>query len=146
MAIMPTSTFWAFVGSDNSIYRHDMQGSVSIGITNEAHAQTVAELEEAISKAEKLYDLCVQGGLITPEPTQDQVLKTLVERLDNSDTQNRELMGAVMELSKQVAQFIGIPEPSGQVAPLSPAPQTPPEVRVEPKGLSSDQSKTKAGK
>lgn len=98
----PNMAFYAIVGTDNVIYSSDMQGNKPIGVTLDAYEKAKNNLNVALEKAEKLYNLCVEKGVITPEPTQDEILKNALNQLQESKEQNAKLAEIVTKLSTQL--------------------------------------------
>lgn len=99
MDMIPSSYFTAAVDAQGTIYTYEANAQRTIGVTTKVLDSIKAQRDSALAKAEEYYSLCVEHGVIHPEPTQDEVLKQALKEIKESRALNEKLMEKLNALS-----------------------------------------------
>lgn len=92
--------FTAMIDPNGQILAFEASGQRVVGVISKMYEDTKAQRDKAVSKAEDLYKLCVDNGIIKPEPTQEEVLKRALDEIQETRKINEKLV-AMIESMKQ---------------------------------------------
>ena len=98
----PTSYFTATIDSNGQIYAFEASGQRVVGVVSKLYEDTKAQRDSAISKAEELYKLCIDNGIIKPEPTQEEVLRKALDEIQQTRKENQ----AILEMNAKLVELV----------------------------------------
>lgn len=98
----PTSYFTATIDTNGQIYAFEASGQRIVGVVSKIYEDTKTQRDNAISKAEELYKLCVDNGIIKPEPTQEEVLRKALDEIQQTRKENQ----AIMEMNAKLVELV----------------------------------------
>ena len=98
----PTSYFTATIDTSGQIYAFEASGQRIVGVVSKIYEDTKTQRDNAISKAEELYKLCVDNGIIKPEPTQEEVLRKALDEIQQTRKENQ----AIMEMNAKLVELV----------------------------------------
>ena len=98
----PTSYFTATIDSNGQIYAFEASGQRVVGVVSKLYEDTKTQRDSAISKAEELYKLCIDNGIIKPEPTQEEVLRKALDEIQQTRKENQ----AILEMNAKLVELV----------------------------------------
>lgn len=128
-----TDSFLAYC-QDGKIFRQTPEGPQQIGATSKTYDDLKADYDSIFKTCQEYYDALVKAGIITPEPTQEELLQRQADQLKEQAAQlataskviaesaanQKSLTRMIMELRQEVsslknANFLGQGEQDGRV-------------------------------
>ena len=108
----PTSYFTAMIDPNGQIYAFEASGQRIVGVATNIYEEMKSQREEAMKKAEGLYKMCVDNGLIKPEPTQEELLKQALSEIQQSRAERQALVEMNNKLVEMIEELKTAPTPS----------------------------------
>lgn len=93
----PSTYFTALITQEGQICAFEAVGQRVVGVSNAIYEEVKKQRDDAIAKAENLYKLCVEHGVITPEPTQEELLKQALNEIKRTQEINERLVSLLAE-------------------------------------------------
>lgn len=91
-----TETFLAYM-QDGKIFRQAPDGPQPVGVTTKTHDDLQADYDSIYATCQEYYDALVKAGIITPEPTQEELLRRQAEQLKAQAEQLAEASRVIAE-------------------------------------------------
>lgn len=85
-AMGTTDSLLAFM-QDGKIFKQTPEGPQQIGVTTKTYEDLSADYDSVFKTCQQYYDKLVELGVITPEPTQEELLKRQAEQLQQQAKQ-----------------------------------------------------------
>lgn len=108
----PTSYFTAMIDPNGQIYAFEASGQRIVGVATNIYEEMKSQRESAMKKAEELYKMCVDNGLIKPEPTQEELLKQALSEIQQSRAERQALVEMNNKLVEMIEELKTAPTPS----------------------------------
>ena len=110
----PTSYFTAMIDPNGQIYAFEASGQRIVGVATNLYEEMKSQRESAMKKAEELYKMCVDNGLIKPEPTQEELLKQALSEIQQSRAERQ----ALVEMNNKLVEMIEELKTAPSLAPV----------------------------
>lgn len=125
-----TDSFLAYM-QDGKIFRQAPDGPQAIGVTTKTHEDLQADYDSIYATCKEYYDALVKAGVITPEPTQEELLRRQAEQLKAQAEQLAEARRVIEEgAANQQALSAMMADLRGEISALRG--QQPQEAHNEP--------------
>ena len=93
--------FTAMIDPNGQILAFEASGQRVVGVITKMYEDTKAQRDKAVSKAEELYKMCVDNGIIKPEPTQEEVLRKALDEIQETRKINEQLVQMIAAMNHQ---------------------------------------------
>ena len=112
----PSTYFTALITQEGQICAFEAVGQRVVGVSNSVYEEVKKQRDEAIAKAENLYKLCIEHGVITPEPTQEELLKQALNEIKRTQEINERLVSLLAEKESHAPP--AVPTPPAPTQPV----------------------------
>ena len=143
--------FTAMIDPNGQILAFEASGQRVVGVITKMYEDTKAQRDKAVSKAEELYKMCVDNGIIKPEPTQEEVLRKALDEIQETRRINEQLVQMIAAMGQSPAAMGQSPAAMGQSPatmnqpPLTVIPDTQMTTNTTPPKSSRDSKESKKG-
>ena len=124
--------FTAMIDPNGQILAFEASGQRVVGVITKMYEDTKAQRDKAVSKAEELYKMCVDNGIIKPEPTQEEVLRKALDEIQETRRINEQLVQMIAAMGQSPAAMGQSPAAMRQPSFASPTPPVDIQVSTPP--------------